>query len=134
MLEHKIFLLFIEEGFFLKNFKILFTSLNNLAGIEGGREEIYRGFTVFFPLLLFGSLSTYGLNFDLTLFLREVFWLSTKMLSQWASYREEMNLYATLLISLRSLILLAFLPLIALLRMYFLHSSESFLDILISEG
>ena len=46
------------EGFFLKYFNILLTSLAILAGMGEEREETYNVFTVFLPLGLVGFLAT----------------------------------------------------------------------------
>lgn len=73
----------VVDEFFLKYFEILFTSLAVFAGIGGGRGDIYEALTVFLSFKIVGSLVTWGLNFDLTLFLNILLVLLTIKLSQW---------------------------------------------------
>ena len=68
--------------FFLKYFDILFTSLGNFAGIDRERGDTKVGLTISFSLMFTGVLITCGLNFDLTLFLKDVLELSINKLFQ----------------------------------------------------
>jgi len=61
--------------------QVSLTSFGNLAGIGGGSDEIVTSLTVFLPLLLVVVLICCGLNLDLTIFLNEMFDLSTTKLS-----------------------------------------------------
>jgi len=66
----------------LKYFDILFTSLGDFAGIGRKRGDTKVGLTVSFPLLITRVLIICGLNFDLTLFLKDVLKLSINKLFQ----------------------------------------------------
>ena len=79
----------------------------------------YEGsLAVLFPLLLTWSLVIWGLNFDLTLFLKVVLLLSMNKLSQWDLYIAEINSYIALPMPPKSLTLLALSLSIDLPRMY----------------
>ena len=103
---------------FLKYFEISFTSFCNFARIGRESEDMKIGLAVSFSLLLTCGLVIWGLNFDLTLFLKVVLLLSTNKLSQWASYIAEINSYIALPILSKFLTLLALLFSIDLPRMY----------------
>ena len=120
-------------GFFLKNFEISLTSFRILARMGGRIEEIETRLMMFLPLLFCEVLRTCRLNLDFTLFLNNMLVLSTTKLSQCASYRDKINSYAILPTLLRSLMLLALLPLMDLPRMYFRILMRDFLIFLISD-
>ena len=68
-------------AFFLKYFNNSLTSFGDFAGMKGERDETKVGFVIFFSLEGAWGLLTYGLNLDLTLFLKVYLLLSTKRLS-----------------------------------------------------
>ena len=73
---------------FLKYFDILFTSLDNFARIGGEREDTKMSLIISFPLLFTRVLITCGLNFNLTLFLKDVLELLTnKLINQILGHR-----------------------------------------------
>ena len=118
MLKHMIFSPLLSR-FFLKNLEISTTSFGNFAGIRGERAEMDASLFVFLPFLGVMSLFICGLNWALTLHLKEKLFLSAMRWSQWDLKKAEINLQAASPIPSRFLMLLALSPSIDLLRMYF---------------
>ena len=136
MLEHTIFslLLFRASLLVLKNLRISFTSLSDLARIGGDNLSILTSLSIFFsPFFLIMMELVLGVNLCDIFCLKEFLFLSAKSKSRPKLQKADKNIQAALPIPLSSIMSLDLLTSMFLLPMYLAMQVKDFLIYLESE-